>query len=145
MTGAVLAQGSDLPIGQLAVGVEPDLARTMTYAIMRPWRKVQDTIVYNEGLLLDALSQAIINRRLEARARAGGSYLVAQVGQDDVSRSTDATFVSVRPLTNDWQASLADKGGMKQKYIFFFFEAKIFMICKNCPKSFQKRFKQILH
>ncbi|NQZ46174.1 MAG: insulinase family protein [Erythrobacter sp.] len=110
--GAVLAQGSDLPIGQLAVGVEPDLARTMTYAIMRPWRKVQDTIVYNEGLLLDALSQAIINRRLEARARAGGSYLVAQVGQDDVSRSTDATFVSVRPLTNDWQAALADVRGV---------------------------------
>lgn len=110
--GAVTAEGSGLAIGEIAVGVEPDLARTLTYAIMRPWRQVQDTIVYNEGLLLDALSQSIINRRLEARARAGGLFLFAQVSQDDVSRSTDATFVTFRPLTNDWQAALADVRGV---------------------------------
>ncbi len=56
--------------------VEPDLPRSLTYAIMRPWRPVNDTIVYNEGLLMDALAQSLINRRLEARARGGGSYLV---------------------------------------------------------------------
>ena len=96
------------PIGELAVGVEPDLPRSLTYAIMRPWRQVQDTIAYNEGLLTDAVAQAIINRRLESRARAGGSYLYAQVQQDDVSRSTDATFVTFAPLTGDWQAALGD-------------------------------------
>jgi len=95
-------------IGELAVGVEPDLPRSLTYAVMRPWREVEDTIVYNEGLLLDAIAQAIINRRLEARARGGGSFLYAQVQQDDVSRSTDATFVTFAPLTSDWQAALAD-------------------------------------
>ncbi len=96
------------PIGELAVGVEPDLPRSLTYAVMRPWRQVEDTIIYNEGLLLDAVAQAIINRRLESRARAGGSYLYAQVQQDDISRSTDATFVTFAPLTDDWQAALAD-------------------------------------
>lgn len=96
------------PIGELAVGVEPDLPRSLTYAIMRPWRQVEDTIVYNEGLLIDAVAQSIINRRLEARARGGGSFLYAQVQQDDVSRSTDATFVTFAPLTSDWQAALAD-------------------------------------
>ncbi len=96
------------PIGELAVGVEPDLPRSLTYAVMRPWRKVDDTIVYNEGLLLDAVAQAIINRRLEARARGGGSFLYAQVQQDDISRSADATFVTFAPLTDDWQAALAD-------------------------------------
>ena len=96
------------PIGELAVGVEPDLPRSLTYAVMRPWREVQDTIVYNEGILLDAIAQAIINRRLESRARAGGSYLYAQVQQDDISRSVDATFVTFAPLTNDWQAALDD-------------------------------------
>ena len=96
------------PIGQLAVGVEPDLPRSLTYAILRPWRQVTDTIKYNEGLLIDAVAQAIINRRLESRARAGGSFLYAQVQQDDVSRSVDATFVTVTPLTGDWQAALAD-------------------------------------
>lgn len=96
------------PIGQLAVGVEPDLPRSLTYAVMRPWRQVTDTIKYNEGLLTDAVAQAIINRRLESRARGGGSFLYAQVQQDDVSRSTDATFVTFAPLTGDWQAALAD-------------------------------------
>ncbi|MBV7266661.1 M16 family metallopeptidase [Erythrobacter ani] len=106
--GTITAAGSGWPIGELSVGVEPDLPRSLTYAVMRPWRKVEDTIVYNEGLLLDAVAQALINRRLEQRARAGGSYLYAQVQQDDVSRSTDATFVTFAPLTEDWEAALAD-------------------------------------
>ena len=109
---AQISAGTGLPIGDLGVGVEPDLPRNLTFAIMRPWRAVQDTIVYNEGLLLDALAQSIINRRLETRARAGGSYLYAQVQQDDVSRSTDATFVSFAPLSNDWKAALADVRGV---------------------------------
>jgi len=103
---ATLAAGSGLPLGEIGVVVESDLPRNLTYAVMRPWRKVDDTIVYNEGLLLDALAQAIINRRLEVRARAGGSFLYAQVQQDDISRSTDATFVSFAPLTADWQTAL---------------------------------------
>lgn len=110
--GAAIASGTNLPIGELGVAVEPDLPRSLTYAIMRPWRKVQDTIVYNEGLLLDALAQSIINRRLETRARGGGSYLYAQVSQDDVSRSTDATFVTFAPLSDDWEAALADVRGV---------------------------------
>lgn len=105
---ATTAPGAPAPIGELAVGVEPDLPRSLTYAVMRPWRPVEDTIVYNEGLLLDAVAQAIINRRLESRARAGGSFLYAQVQQDDISRSTDATFVTFAPLTSDWKAALAD-------------------------------------
>ncbi|MEZ5681973.1 MAG: insulinase family protein [Erythrobacter sp.] len=96
------------PVGEVAAIVEPGLQRNFTYAIMRPWRPVQDTIVYNEGLLRDSLAQALINRRLEARARSGGDYLYAQVQQDDVSRSTDATFVAFAPLTEDWQSALAD-------------------------------------
>ena len=102
----------DNPVGETSVMVEPDLPRSLTYAIMRPWRKVDDTIVYNEGLLLDSVAQALINRRLERRARAGGSYLYAQVQQDDVSRSTDATFVTFAPLTGDWQDALADVRGV---------------------------------
>ena len=67
-----------------------------------------DNIAYNQGLMVDAVAQAIINRRLEARARSGGNYLFAQVGQEDVSRTTDATFVVFVPLSEDWQAALDD-------------------------------------
>ena len=96
------------PVGETRVLVEPDLPRGVSYVILRPWRQVNDTIVYNQGLMIDALAQALINRRLESKARAGGSFLAAQVNQDDVSRSADATFVSVTPLTDDWQAALRD-------------------------------------
>ncbi|TCD02246.1 insulinase family protein [Erythrobacteraceae bacterium CFH 75059] len=100
------------PVGETRVIVEPDLPRTLTYAVLRPWRPVQDTIAYNEGLLVDALAQALINRRLEARARAGGSFLYAQVQQDDVSRSADATFVTLAPLGADWRGALSDVRGV---------------------------------
>ncbi|GAA4772849.1 M16 family metallopeptidase [Novosphingobium ginsenosidimutans] len=100
------------PIGQTRVVVEPDLPRGLTYAVMRPWRPVQDTIAYNQGIMLDSLAQAIINRRLEARARAGGSFLFAQVNQEKVSQSADATFVSVTPLDENWTRSLKEVRGV---------------------------------
>ena len=100
------------PVGETKVLVEPDLPRTLNFAILRPWRKVNDTIAYNQGLMTDALAQQIINRRLEARARAGGSFLLANVTQEDVSRSADGTFVSVTPLGTDWRAALRDVRGV---------------------------------
>lgn len=100
------------PVGETAVVVEPDLPRAFTYAILRPWRRVDDTIAYNQGVLRDALAATLINRRLETRARAGGSFLYAQVDQDKISRSADATLVAFAPLTADWQAALRDVRGV---------------------------------
>ncbi|WP_419956662.1 M16 family metallopeptidase [Novosphingobium rhizovicinum] len=102
----------EAPIGRTEIMVEPDLPPSINYAILRPWRQVDDTIVYNQGLMIDALAQAIINRRLESKARAGGSFLTAQVNQQDVARSADGTFVSVTPLGDDWQAALLDVRGV---------------------------------
>ncbi len=96
------------PVDEASVLVEPDLPRMINYAVLRPYVQVIDNMEYNRGLMLDAVAQAIINRRLETRARAGGSYLFAQVSQQDVSRSVDGTFVSVTPLGDDWQAALHD-------------------------------------
>ncbi len=76
--------------------------------VARPWEQVEDTIVYNQQILMDLLALQLINRRLEARARAGGSYLQASVGHDDVSRSIDGTFISIVPLGEDWEAALKD-------------------------------------
>jgi len=96
------------PVGETRVLVEPGQPRQLTYGVLRPWRQVTDNLEYNRGLLIDAVAQAIINRRLEEEARAGGSYLLAGVEQEDQSRSSDGTFVSFTPLTDDWRAALAD-------------------------------------
>lgn len=90
------------------VMIQPSLPRFISMATVRPWRKVDDTIVYNQQLLIDLLALQMINRRLEARARGGGSYLQANVSQDDVSRSVDGTFVNIIPLSDDWAAALRD-------------------------------------
>ena len=96
------------PVGATRVILAPDLPRQVTYGILRPWRPVHDTIIYNQGILVDSLAQAIINRRLEARARAGGSYLSALVSQQKISRSADVTYVAVTPLGTDWKTALND-------------------------------------
>ncbi|MFZ1742103.1 MAG: insulinase family protein, partial [Pontixanthobacter sp.] len=96
------------PVGESLVMVEPDLPRSFTFAYLRPWRQVNDTIAYNQGRLADQLALAIIQRRLESRARTGGSFLYAQIDQDRISRSADATVVTFAPLTDDWQTALSD-------------------------------------
>ena len=96
------------PVGETRVIVEPEMPRSITYAILRPWRPVRDTVVYNQGIMVESLAQSIINRRLEAKARAGGSFLVAQVNKEKLVRSADATFVAITPLGPDWKAALRD-------------------------------------
>lgn len=98
------------PVGEAKVMVEPDLPRIVNWAVLRPWKKVNDTIAYNQGLMIDRLALALINRRLEGRARAGGSYLAASVDEmkQELSRSADATIVTVTPLGEDWKSAVTD-------------------------------------
>lgn len=96
------------PVGTTKVIVEPGQARNFTYAYVRPWQGVVDNLEYNRGLLLDTIAINVINRRLEARARSGGAYLVGKVDRDKPSRSLDVTYVSFAPLSADWRAGLAD-------------------------------------
>ena len=105
-------EGLTSPVGETAVIVEPDLPRQISWAILRPWHKKNDTIVYNQGLMIDRLAMALINRRLESRARAGGSYLSAQIDQADVSRSANVMMVEVTPLGGDWRAAVRDVRGV---------------------------------
>lgn len=88
--------------------IEPGVPTVISMATLRPWTQKNDTIVYNQGKLVDLVALRLINRRLEQRARAGGSFLQAQVDQEDVARSADGTFVQVVPLGEDWQAALRD-------------------------------------
>ncbi|MDP9056935.1 MAG: insulinase family protein [Pseudomonadota bacterium] len=106
----VAPAGSDPanPVGETRVIVVPEMPRSLTYGVVRPWHEKHDTVVYNEGLMIDQVAQAIINRRLEDRARAGGAYLNAQVSQDNISRSVDGTFVSIAPLDAKWPVALHD-------------------------------------
>lgn len=91
--------------------VEPNQPLALTLAMVRPWQKRIDTVANTRRLYLEYIAQALVNRRLENRARSGGSYLVATVEQQYVSRSADVTMASIIPL-RDWQAALADVRGV---------------------------------
>ncbi len=88
--------------------VEAGLPTVVSMAWVRPWRARDDTIAYNQGRMIDLVATRIISRRLEQRARAGGSFIQAGVDQEDVARSSDGTFVSILPNGEDWQSALAD-------------------------------------
>ncbi len=96
------------PVGEVGVIVEAGQPRAVTYAIMRPWTQVVDNLEYNRRNLLGEVGLAVVNRRLENRARAGGTFLFAGVGRDKISRSVDGTFVTYAPLTDDWETALDD-------------------------------------
>ena len=87
---------------------EPGVPLVVSLATLRPWFQKSDTIAYNQGRLIELVSLRLINRRLEERARAGGSYLQASVDRDDIARSVDGTFVQIVPLGDDWQAAVRD-------------------------------------
>lgn len=101
--------GKPKPDGKLAdVIIDPTLPKTASIAYVRPWAQVNDTILYNEQILVDLMAERIINRRLEVRAREGASFTYANVEHRDESRSADITFVTVRPLADDWEKAVTD-------------------------------------
>ncbi len=87
---------------------EPSLPPLVISATLRPWTYQDDTIIFNQKRLVDLVAMRVINRRLEDRARAGGSFLQASVNLEDVARSTNGTFVSIVPIGDDWEAALKD-------------------------------------
>jgi zinc protease len=88
--------------------VEPSTPPIVAMATLRPWRFNADTVIFNQRRLVDTLAARLISRRLETRARAGGSFLQASVSVDDVSRSANGTFVNIVPVGDDWAAALKD-------------------------------------
>jgi len=107
-SGSATKDPTKVPIDEAAVIVEPDLPRVFDVAILRPWHKINDTIVYNEGNIIDRLALALINRRLESRARGNAGFLTASVDQNRISRSADTTLITVTPLGDDWKAAVHD-------------------------------------
>jgi zinc protease len=87
---------------------EPSIPPLVITGVLRPWTYRDDTIIFNQKRLVDLVAMRVINRRLEDRARQGGSFLQASVSLDDVARSANGTFVSILPIGDDWEAALKD-------------------------------------
>ncbi|NCP12262.1 MAG: insulinase family protein [Sphingomonadales bacterium] len=100
---------SGLPVAKIVY--EPTQPALVTLSYLRPWRPVRDSVAYTQSLYHDFLATQIINRRLEERARSGGSYVVAQVGEDKISRSAILTGVTLVPV-DDWKKALTDVRGV---------------------------------
>lgn len=91
-----------------AVSVEPSLPPVVSMAILRPWNITADTVIFNQERMVDQIAIRILNRRLESRARAGGSFITANASLEDVARSANATIVTIVPVGDDWEAAVRD-------------------------------------
>ncbi|NIJ19983.1 zinc protease [Sphingomonas naasensis] len=80
--------------------------------IVRPWTVFSDTVIFNQKRMIDLVAVRIINRRLETRARSGGSFLAAGADLSDVARSANVTTVNVMPVGADWETALRDVRGV---------------------------------
>ncbi len=101
----------DFPVAKVIA--EPNQPNIVTLNYLRPWRPVTDSIAYTQTLYHDFIALRIVNRRLEQRARAGGSYVLAQVGDDSVSRSAMVTSINIVPApATDWAPALMDVRGV---------------------------------
>lgn len=88
--------------------VEPSMPPVVAMAVLRPWKYQDDTAIFNQKRMVDMVAARLISRRLENRARAGGSFLQASVALDDVSRSANLTTVNVVPIGDNWETALKD-------------------------------------
>ncbi|MBN2973678.1 insulinase family protein [Roseomonas aeriglobus] len=88
--------------------VEPQLPPLVSLAWLRPWTVGDDTVIFNQKRMIDMVAIRIVNRRLESRARGGGSFISAGANLEDISRSANATLMNILPLGNDWQTALKD-------------------------------------
>ncbi|WP_366932272.1 pitrilysin family protein, partial [Sphingomonas sp.] len=101
--------GQPAPTAQPAKAVaEASIPALVSFAVLRPWTYRDDTVIFNQKRMVDTMALRLINRRLETRARDGGSFISANVSLDDVSRSANGTFVQVLPIGDDWAAALKD-------------------------------------
>lgn len=92
--------------------VEPSVPYSVGLAYLRPWTFNEDTIAFNQARLADMLALELINRRLEAAASRGASFLQAGVTLDNSLRSANATYVTVVPMGADWETALRDVRGI---------------------------------
>jgi zinc protease len=88
--------------------VEPALPVLTTMAIVRAWTVDGDTVIFNQKRMIDLVAIRIINRRLETRARSGGTFIAAGADLSDIARSANITTVQVLPVGDDWEAALRD-------------------------------------
>lgn len=88
--------------------VEPAIPPMVTMTTVRPWTVFADTILFNQKRMIDMVAIRIINRRLETRARSGGTFLAAGADISDIARSANVTTVQVLPAGGDWEAALRD-------------------------------------
>lgn len=94
-----------------AAVTEPTLPPVVVMAVARPWSITADTVLFNQERYIDFLAARILSRRLESRARGGGSFIAASVSLSDVSRSANITTVQVLPIGDDWEKALKDVRG----------------------------------
>lgn len=88
--------------------VSPGAPTSATLLWARPHEPLQHNEARERLSLEEALASRILNRRLEARARQGASFIGASVGTGRSRSAGDATSLSVNAHQGRWREALAE-------------------------------------
>jgi zinc protease len=86
----------------------PGAPYAATIMWLRPYVRQPNTKANERIDLARSLAARILNRRLEAKARAGASYVSAAVGDDRTRNVADITQLAVTAREGKWQEALAE-------------------------------------
>jgi zinc protease len=89
----------------LAYPGAPDSA---SVAWLRPYEKRPNTKAYQKIDMARSLAENIVNRRLEAKARADASFTGAGINQREQTHVADMTTLYVSPRDGKWREALAE-------------------------------------
>jgi len=86
----------------------PGAPHSATAVWVRPYQTLPNTKALEKIDLARSLAARILNRRLEAQARAGAAYVGAAVGESRSANIADMTQLSVSPREGKWREALAE-------------------------------------
>ncbi|HEX8534608.1 MAG TPA: insulinase family protein, partial [Allosphingosinicella sp.] len=75
---------------------------------LRPYRRLPNTRARERLDLARSLAERIVNRRLEAKARTGASYVGAGVNETRSTNVADMTQLSITAREGKWQEAMAE-------------------------------------
>ncbi|APG63042.1 hypothetical protein LPB140_09855 [Sphingorhabdus lutea] len=90
------------------IEAEPSLPSEISFSYLKPWEKVNDTLAFNEDLLVEAIAIRIINRRMETLAQDGASYIYAELSKDDLYRSVRSANITITPIDGAQVQAIGD-------------------------------------
>src|SRR3546814_8001438 len=98
------------PARRAATLAYPGTPYSLSLIWLRPYEKLPNTKAREKIDLARSIAARIVNRRLEAKARTGASFLRAAMGETRSTHIADLTQLNITARNGLWRESLKEIG-----------------------------------